>query len=252
MPSVGAWALKYLRIPGAVQHVAQRSDALQNRDRYELGVRDGPGSAAHRFTLRRIREATSMCFPPCIRLTPGHTSSFSRCGFLFAPELCGTPFPKTPPHSDLRQMNPAVDRPDCITIGHGARNNERNKKEAERRKAQLNRRTCKVRRASSGTRTPSGVPQRLSPRGLSSPKAQRQAMLSRTVRSVRSGTAAPTGGRRPRAAPRALPAPENNCPSAASTSRAGRCAGRMMPEPPECRGDEPFARRHRTPLRRPE
>jgi hypothetical protein len=26
----------------------------------------------------------------------------------------------------------------------------------------------------------------------------------------------------------------------------------MMSEPPECRGDEPFARRHRNPLRRPE
>jgi hypothetical protein len=41
-----------------------------------------------------------------------------------------------------------------------------NKKEAERRQAQSsNFRTCKVRRASDGTRTPSGVPLRLSPRG---------------------------------------------------------------------------------------
>jgi hypothetical protein len=39
-----------------MQHVAQRSDALQNRDRYELGVWNDPGSAAHRFTLRCIRE----------------------------------------------------------------------------------------------------------------------------------------------------------------------------------------------------
>ena len=43
-------------------------------------------------------------------------------------------------------------------------------------------------------------------------------------RSARSGTAAPTGGRRPHAAPRALPAP--SCPSPASTSRAGHSAGR--------------------------
>jgi len=31
-------------------------DALQTRDRYKLRVCDDPGSAAHRFTLRRIRE----------------------------------------------------------------------------------------------------------------------------------------------------------------------------------------------------
>ena len=43
-------------------------------------------------------------------------------------------------------------------------------------------------------------------------------------RSARSGTAAPTGGRRPHAAPRVLPAP--SCPSPASTSRAGHSAGR--------------------------
>jgi hypothetical protein len=29
---------------------------MQNRDRHVLGVWDDPGSAAHRFTLRRIRE----------------------------------------------------------------------------------------------------------------------------------------------------------------------------------------------------
>jgi len=39
--------------PGAAQH---DSDALQNRDRRALGVWNDPGSAAHRFTLRRIRE----------------------------------------------------------------------------------------------------------------------------------------------------------------------------------------------------
>jgi hypothetical protein len=43
----------------------------------------------------------------------------------------------------------------------------------------------------------------------------------------------------------------NERPSPASTSRAGHCAGRMMPKPPECGGDEPSARGHRTPLRLP-
>jgi hypothetical protein len=54
----------------------------------------------------------------------------------------------------------------------------RKKKEAERRKAQISDPPQpSLRLASSGTRAPSGVPPRLSPRGLSSPKAQRQAML---------------------------------------------------------------------------
>ena len=75
-------------------------------------------------------------------------------------------------------------------------------------------------------RSPVGVPLRLSPGRQLVPKAQRQAMLSGTVRSVRSCTAAPTGERRPCASPcmirksgcrfsgkimhhsRALPAPE--------------------------------------------
>jgi len=42
--------------PGAVQHEAQRSDALQTRDRYKHRVWDDPGTAAHHFVLRRIRE----------------------------------------------------------------------------------------------------------------------------------------------------------------------------------------------------
>jgi hypothetical protein len=67
-------------------------------------------------------------------------------------------------------------------------------------------------------RTPSGVPQRLLPKGLFIPKAQRQATLLGTGRSVRSGTAAPTGGRRSCAAPRALPAPRDpSCSEAPRT-----------------------------------
>src|SRR5580704_434121 len=48
--------------PGAAQHGAKRNDALQTRDRYKLGataselqrrVRDGPGSAVHRYASLR-------------------------------------------------------------------------------------------------------------------------------------------------------------------------------------------------------
>jgi hypothetical protein len=60
-------------------------------------------------------------------------------------------------------------------------------------------------------------------------------------RSVRSLKAAPTGERRSCASPRALPAPEQQkpVPVQRSTSRAGHCAGRMMPKPPGSEGDEP-------------
>jgi len=44
------------RFPGAAQHGAKRNDALQTRDRNELGVCDDPGSAVHRCALHRIRE----------------------------------------------------------------------------------------------------------------------------------------------------------------------------------------------------
>jgi hypothetical protein len=74
-----------------------------------------------------------------------------------------------------------------------------------------------------GTRTPSGVPPRLSPRVLSFPRlGVRPGYLGRG-RSARSVMLAPTGGRRPRAILRALPGAA--CPSPVSTSRAGRSAG---------------------------
>jgi hypothetical protein len=44
------------RFPGAAQHERSEVFAPQTRDRCELGVYEGPGSAAHRFTLHRIRE----------------------------------------------------------------------------------------------------------------------------------------------------------------------------------------------------
>ena len=45
---------------------AARSGALQTRDRYELRVYDGPGSAVHHFVLHRIRE-TLFVFSPARR-----------------------------------------------------------------------------------------------------------------------------------------------------------------------------------------
>ncbi len=45
--------------PGAAQHGAQRSDALQTRDRYKRPVCEGPGSAVQRFALHRVRETSN-------------------------------------------------------------------------------------------------------------------------------------------------------------------------------------------------
>jgi hypothetical protein len=70
------------------------------------------------------------------------------------------------------------------------------------------------------------------------PKAQRQATLPETRPERLVLKAAPTGGRRPRASPRVLPAP--SCHRPASTSRAGHSAGRVMPKPPGSKGDEPL------------
>jgi len=121
----------------------------------------------------------------------------------------------------------------------------KNSKEAERRQTRRQKLHLPAQRAPCGARSPVGVPLRLSPGRQLVPKAQRQAMLSGTVRSVRSCTAAPTGERRPCASSRALPAPEQqtNVP----VQRAPRVpvivpAG-LMPKPPECGGDEPSAPR---------
>jgi hypothetical protein len=46
------------RFPGAAQHGAKRSDALQTRDRCIRRVCDDPGSAVHRFALHRVRETS--------------------------------------------------------------------------------------------------------------------------------------------------------------------------------------------------
>jgi hypothetical protein len=114
-----------------------------------------------------------------------------------------------PSYEQATPKNIAASQPSSDQPGGGAPNSSRSgtaherkkKKEAERRKARSHRRTCRVRRAPCGARSPSGVPLRLSPGRQLVPKAQRQAMLSGTVRSVRSCTAAPTGERRPCASP---------------------------------------------------
>jgi hypothetical protein len=113
--------------------------------------------------------------------------------FLFAPELCGTPFPETTPYS-----RPSSDEPGR---GKGREHHDRRrrkprnyetprnqrKQNAERRMS--DRRTCKVRRAPWRARSPSGVPLRLSPGRRLVPKARRQATLpeTRPGRSIRYG-----------------------------------------------------------------
>jgi len=86
-----------------------------------------------------------------------------------------------------------------------------------------------VRCASSGTRSPVGVPLRLLPSGLSPVgRNSRPGFLGRG-RSVRSCKPAPTGGRRPCAAKRALPAPA--CPSPGNAPpRPVLVPASMMPE----------------------
>ena len=75
--------------PGAAQHEAKRNDALQTRDRHRLGICYNPGSAAHRFTLHRIRETGIECYGcsersfPC---TVSEPSSFS---------VTSTPLPRS-------------------------------------------------------------------------------------------------------------------------------------------------------------
>jgi len=38
--------------------------ALQTRDRHKFGDRNGPGSAAHHFVLRRVRGTSTHLAPP--------------------------------------------------------------------------------------------------------------------------------------------------------------------------------------------
>ena len=109
--------------------------------------------------------------------------------------------------------------------GRGDRNRKR-KRNAERRRVQPPH--LAVRRCSCGSSTPLGVPPRFSPKGLFVPKAQlRPGFVGGSAqRRVAPASAAPTSSDAPRT-PVIVPAG-------------------MMPEPPECEGDEPNARGHRT------
>ena len=143
------------------------------------------------------------------------TIPFSRGAFVRAPELCGTPVPKRRRKSDLRQM-PRSGNAGSIMIRHGARTKETNgtneRKKERKRNADRRGSPCCTGQGAARTlrraRSPVGVPLWLSPGGQLVPKAERQAMLPGAFRSVRSCMAAPTGGRKPCAVPRALPAPK--------------------------------------------
>jgi putative ABC transport system substrate-binding protein len=50
-----------LCVTGAAQHGAQRRGALQTRDRSELGIRNGPGSAVHRSAVAPRCTASRTC-----------------------------------------------------------------------------------------------------------------------------------------------------------------------------------------------
>ena len=112
------------------------------------------------------------------------------------------------------------------------RKRKKRKKEAERRQAQVcNLRTFRAARALQSAHACRRSAAVLAKGTAGRPRLSVRPCFRRLGRSVRSCKPAPTGGRRPRASPRALPAP--TCHRPVSTSRAGHSAGRMMPEPPE-------------------
>ena len=122
-----------------------------------------------------------------------------------------------------------------ITIRYGARKNERKERKGSRTPtgAVRNRLPC-GKRAPCRARSPVGVPRRLCPWDSRIPWCNPD-QVSRSRRLSMAGVSR----RRP---PRFQRAPRMPVIMPAD----------MMSEPPECRGDEPFARRHRNPLRRPE
>jgi hypothetical protein len=152
------------------------------------------------------------------------------CGTIFvdAPQVLNVRCSKAPLPEDLRAF---------FVSPH-----PRSKKEAERRKAQISTPQLSLRLASSGTRSPSGVPPRLSPMGQLLPKAQRQAMLPGTWPGRLS--CPPQRGAEDQALLHGR-YPAQPVPVQRSTSHTGHSAGRMMPDPPENRVYSPV-RRHRT------
>ncbi len=77
-------------------------------------------SEAPSTILRSLRELRMVPLRP---LSRGRKSKLrrSRDAFLFAPELCRTPFPKTTPPNRPSSDAPAVEKAQCIKIGDGAR-----------------------------------------------------------------------------------------------------------------------------------
>ena len=61
-------------------------------------------SQARAEPQRQSQAALRLLRPRALAGEMKRKQSRSRGAFLFAPELCGTPFPKTTPHPDLRQM----------------------------------------------------------------------------------------------------------------------------------------------------
>jgi hypothetical protein len=99
---------------------------------------------------------------------------------------------------------------------------------------------CGARQRSFGSARLSAFHRGSRPRDYSSQRLSVRPCFLGLGRSVRSCTAASTGRRRPRASPRALPAPEKKrpIPVQRSTSHTGHSAGRMMPKPPGNEADE--------------
>ena len=63
-----------MRVPGAAQREPEASGALQTRDRYAHHLREGPGTAAHRFAtlaLHRIRD-TKCAYLSAYGVKPAH------------------------------------------------------------------------------------------------------------------------------------------------------------------------------------
>ncbi len=182
-----------------------------------------------------------------------HRSPFSRCVFCSHPSYAARHSqkhcpktlpkntvqkhcPKTTPHLDLRQSLSAwivrmASRSNAAQATKSFQTRFRQSKEAERRQTRVSLLHLAAKRAPWPGRARLSAFHCGSCQGDSwSPRLSVRPRFPGSVRRVRSLTAAPTGGRRPRASPRVLPAPEKHCPSPVSTSHTGHGAGRVMPD----------------------
>ena len=146
--------------------------------------------------------------------TPGLTARF-----LFAREFFIPPFFLTLPLALFPGFSLCPPRPQT-------------KGEAERRETRKLTRALRARGALCGARSPLGVPLRLWPGRQLVPKARHQAMLPRSSpeRSVLYGRLNREAETLRFAMGVTRAGKTNYCPRTASTSHAGRCAGRMMPD----------------------